>query len=74
MKFNNIDAKEFKESLSRGLHLSFEKMLKQKKANDGYIIISENGLIKKIKAAEISSALVQGDTHPPDDNLPSLPA
>ena len=54
MKKSNIDPQKLKELLSRGLELTFTKLLRQKQAVNGVIILSENGQIKKIKAADLS--------------------
>jgi hypothetical protein len=54
MKKNNIDTQKIKEKISKGMDLTFEKLLRQKKADNGYLIISQNGQIKKVKASDIS--------------------
>lgn len=55
MTNSNIDTQKFKELLSKGLELTFVKLLKQKKAANGIFILSENGRVKKIKAVDIVS-------------------
>ena len=54
MKKSNIDPQKLKELLSKGLELTFTKLLKQKQAGNGTFVLSENGQIKKIKAADLS--------------------
>jgi hypothetical protein len=54
MKKNNIDTQKIKEKISKGMDLTFQKLLRQKKADNGYLIISQNGQIKKVKASDIS--------------------
>ena len=54
MKSSSIDPQKLKELLSRGLELTFTKLLKQKQAANGTFILSENGQIKKIKASDLS--------------------
>lgn len=54
MKKNNMDTQKIKEKISKGLDLTFQKLLSQKKANNGFLIISEKGQIKKVKASDIS--------------------
>ena len=53
MKSNNIDPEKFKALLSKGLELTFARLLKQKKAVNGFFILSEKGQIRKIKAADL---------------------
>jgi len=54
MKKTNIDTKMIKEKISKGLDLTFQRLVKQKQATNGIIVLSENGQIKKIKASEIT--------------------
>ena len=54
MKKSNIDPQKLKELLSKGLELTFTKLLKQKRAGNGTFVLSENGQIKQIKAADLS--------------------
>ena len=54
MKNSNIDPQKLKELLSKGLELTFTKLLKQKQAGNGIFVLSVNGQIKKIKASELS--------------------
>jgi len=53
MKNNNIDNDKIREQIKKGLDLSFKKLLQHKRQTNGYLIFSENGIIKKIKAADI---------------------
>jgi hypothetical protein len=53
MKKNDIDTEKLKEQISKGLDLSFKKLVKQKQAENGTLIFSENGQIKEIKASDI---------------------
>lgn len=43
----------FREKIKKGLDLTFQKLLKIKRANNGVFVFSENGVIKKIKATDI---------------------
>jgi hypothetical protein len=47
---NNI---ELTEKINKGLDLAFKKMIKAKQLFDGEIVVSENGIIKRIKARDI---------------------
>lgn len=53
MKSSNIDQKKLKELIRKGLDLSFKKLVKQKQAEDGFLVFSENGKIVKVKATDI---------------------
>jgi hypothetical protein len=53
MKKENLETNSLKEKLSRGLDLTFEKLLKKKKAENGVFVFGENGKIKKVKALDI---------------------
>ena len=46
MKKSNIDGQKLKEPLTKGLDLTFKKLLRQKKAANGVIVLSEKGQIK----------------------------
>ena len=54
MKKTSIDTKKIKEQISKGLDLTFQRLVRQKKADNGILVISEKGRIKKIKASDIS--------------------
>ena len=51
---SKFDTQKIKELLSKGLELTFAKLLKQKQARNGIFILSENGQIKKIKATDLN--------------------
>ena len=51
----NIDVQKLRDQISKGLVLTFQKLIKQKKAQNGVFILSEKGQIKKIKASELSN-------------------
>ncbi|MEO6329704.1 MAG: hypothetical protein ABIO55_12260 [Ginsengibacter sp.] len=53
MKKDYNDITEFREQIKKGLDLAFRKLLKTKKQTDSFLILSENGIIKKIKAVDI---------------------
>ena len=53
MEKNNIDTKKIKELISKGMDLSFKKLLKQKQERNGVFAFTVNGRIKKIKALDI---------------------
>lgn len=53
MKKTDIDIQNLRELIRKGLDLTFQKLITQKKAQNGILVLSENGQIKKISAAEI---------------------
>ena len=53
MKNNEIDTQKLREQIRKGLELTFQKLLTQKKAQNGILVLSEKGKIKKIKAVDI---------------------
>ena len=53
MKKTNIDTQKIKDQINKGLDLTFQRLVKQKKADNGILILSEKGRIKKIKASDI---------------------
>ena len=54
MNNSKIDPQKLKGLLSKGLELTFSKLLKQKQAGNGTFVLSENGQIKKVKASDLS--------------------
>jgi hypothetical protein len=55
MKRSEIDIQKLREQIRKGLDLTFQKLIKQKKAQNGIIVLSEEGQIKKINASDISN-------------------
>ena len=53
MNNSNLDIQKLKEQLSKGLDLTFKKLVKQKQTQNGVFVLSENGQIRKIKAKDI---------------------
>lgn len=53
MKQVKIDTKKLKIQITQGLDLSFKKLVKQKQAENGFLILSEKGQIKKVRATDI---------------------
>jgi hypothetical protein len=53
MKNTNFTDAEFRERVIKGLDLAYKRLLESKRKTGGYLIISENGQIKKIKASDI---------------------
>lgn len=53
MKKSEIDTQKLREQIRKGLELTFQKLLTQKKAQNGILVLSEKGKIRKIKAVDI---------------------
>ena len=51
--FKVLDADSIIEKIHKGLHISFEKLVKEKAKNDEELVFSENGEIVRIKAKDI---------------------
>ncbi len=49
----NKQADEIREQFRKGLTLSFKKLVKQKNLTGGFIVLSKNGKIVKVKAADL---------------------
>jgi hypothetical protein len=44
---------DIKERVKKGLDMTFEKLLRAKSLNNGIFVLSQNGIIKKVKASEL---------------------
>ncbi|OAV68582.1 hypothetical protein Barb6_00321 [Bacteroidales bacterium Barb6] len=50
---NEYEVREFDENIVRGAGLAFQRLVNEKKKEDGELIFSRNGRIFRIKATEI---------------------
>ena len=55
MKKTELDIQKLREQIRKVSDLIFQKLVTQKKAQNGILVLSENGQIKKIYAAGISN-------------------
>lgn len=55
MKQEKFDSENFKKKIALGFDLAFQKLLKEKKANNGSFVFSKNGKIVTIKAADMQA-------------------
>jgi len=55
MKKNSIDIQKLRDQISKGLDLTFQKLITQKKAQNGVLVLSVKGQIKKIKASDFNN-------------------
>jgi len=55
MKKSEIDIQKLREQIRKGLDLTFQRLVTQKKAQNGTLVLSEKGEIKKINAADINN-------------------
>ena len=53
MKKTELNNEEIREKIREGLDLTFKKLLQSKRQNNGVLVLSVNGSIKKIKASDI---------------------
>ena len=50
---NDTEIKELKEKIIKGLTLTYERLVEQKKKEDGELVFSENGKIITVKARDL---------------------
>ena len=55
MEKTEIDIQKLREQIRKGLDLTFQKLVTQKKAQNGILVLFEKGEIKKINAADINN-------------------
>ena len=55
MKETEADTQNLRELIRKGLDLTFQRLVTQKKAQNGILVLFENGRIKKVSTAEISN-------------------
>ncbi len=54
MKNRILENSDIKERVKKGLDMTFEKLLKAKSQTNGILILSQNGIIKKVKASDLN--------------------
>ena len=50
---NEQQVREFEENIVKGAHLAFERLVSQKKKENGELVFSRNGHVFRVKAAEL---------------------
>ena len=50
---NEQQVREFKENIVKGANLAFQRLVSQKKKEDGELVFSRNGHVFRVKAAEL---------------------
>ena len=53
MKNKILENADIKEKVKKGLDMTFEKLLKTKIQANGIFVFSQNGIISKVKAADL---------------------
>ena len=53
MKNNILENSDIKERVKKGLDMTFEKLLKTKSQTNGILVLSQIGIIKKVKASDL---------------------
>ena len=54
MKSSKLENAAIREKVQRGLDITFEKLLKTKSKTNGVLVFSQDGVIKKINASELT--------------------
>lgn len=50
---NEQEVKEFEENIVKGVSIAFQRLVNQKKKENGELVFSRNGHIFKVKAADL---------------------
>lgn len=50
---SKIQNSEFSSKIVKGMRKALKNLIKERKQNDGYLIISENGKVKRIRARDL---------------------
>ena len=50
---NEQQVREFEENIVKGENLAFQRLVSQKKKEDGELVFSRNGHVFRVKAAEL---------------------
>ena len=51
------EVREFEENIVKGANIAFQRLVNQKKKEDGELVFSRNGYIFRVKAADLEKAL-----------------
>jgi hypothetical protein len=54
MKNRILENSDIKERVKKGLDMTFEKLIKAKNQANGIFVLSQNGIIKKVKASDLN--------------------
>jgi hypothetical protein len=52
-KKNKISSKSLRENLLKGTRTAVNKLIKERKKGNGFLVVSKNGKVKKIRARSI---------------------
>ena len=50
---SDAEIKEIREKILKGIALAYERLVEQKKKDDGELVFSENGKIVRVKARDL---------------------
>ncbi len=50
---NEQEVREFEENILRGAHIAFQRLMSQKKKEDGELVFSRNGHVFRVKATDL---------------------
>lgn len=51
------ELKEFEENVVKGVNIAFQRLVKEKKKEDGELVFSRNGQLFRVKAADLEKAV-----------------
>lgn len=51
------EVREFEENIVKGAHIAFQRLVNQKKKEDGELVFSRNGSIFRVKAADLEKGI-----------------
>lgn len=51
------EIREFEENIVKGVHIAFQRLVNQKKKENGELVFSRNGNIFRVKAADLESGM-----------------
>ncbi len=54
---NEQEIREFEENIVKGARIAFQRLVSQKKKEDGELVFSRNGNIFRVKAVDLESNL-----------------
>lgn len=51
------EVREFEENIVKGANIAFQRLVNQKKKEDGELVFSRNGYIFRVKAADLEKGM-----------------
>ena len=60
---NEQEVREFEENIVKGANIAFQRLVNQKKKEDGELVFSRNGHIFRVKAVDLDKIYLVIDIH-----------